>query len=163
VAALITFGGLAGMAQAATGGASLDPVGPAGDARLAKDGTAIPPADAPRKVVKAIEAANEIEDKPYKWGGGHGSWKDKGYDCSGAVSYALRAAGLVDTPLDSSGFMSWGKRGKGDWITVYSNSGHAYAVIAGLRWDTSMTSGDGPGWSKEMRSSSGFKVRNKGL
>ena len=134
-----------------------------GKAKIAKDGTAIPPSDAPAKVVKAIEAANKIEDKPYKWGGGHGSWKDKGYDCSGAVSFALKAAGLVDTPLDSSGFMSWGKNGKGDWITVYSNSGHAYAVIAGLRWDTSMTSGDGPGWSKEMRSSSGFKVRNKGL
>ena len=150
-------------AEAATGGASMNPVGPAGKAKIAKDGTAIPPADAPRKVVKAIEAANKIEDKPYKYGGGHGSWKDKGYDCSGAVSYALRAARLVDTPLASSGFMKWGKRGKGDWITVYSNPGHAYAVIAGLRWDTSMTPGDGPGWSKEMRSSSGFKVRNKGL
>jgi len=163
VAALITFGGLAGMAQAATGGASLDPVGPPGKAKIAKDGTAIPPSNAPSKVVKAIEAANQIEDKPYKWGGGHGDWKDSGYDCSGAVSFALRAAKLVDTPLDSSGFMRWGKRGKGDWITVYSNSGHAYAVIAGLRWDTSMTPGDGPGWSSEMRSSSGFKVRNKGL
>jgi hypothetical protein len=164
VAALITFGGLAGMAQAATGGASLDPVGPAGDARLAKDGTAIPPADAPRKVVKAIEAANEIEDKPYKWGGGHGSIKDSGYDCSGAISYALIKAGLLESPLTSSGFNSWGKKGKGDWITVYGHGGHAYAVIAGLRWDTSMTPGDGPGWSKQMRSSSGFKATHpKGL
>jgi hypothetical protein len=146
------------MAQAAgTGGASLDPVGPAGDAKIAKDGTAIPPADAPKKVVQVIEAANEIEDKPYKWGGGHGSWKDKGYDCSGAISYALHGGGLLDAPLDSTGFTRWGKKGKGDWITVYGNPGHAYVIIAGLRWDTSMTPGDGPGWSKEMRSAKGFK------
>ena len=145
------------MSHAATGGASLEPVGPPGKAKIAKDGTAIPPSDAPRKVVKAIKAANKIEDKPYKWGGGHGSIKDSGYDCSGAVSFALIKAGVLDSPLDSSGFTRWGKKGKGDWITVYGNSGHAYAVIAGLRWDTSMTSGDGPGWSKEMRSSRGFK------
>src|SRR5215212_6037916 len=156
----------AGNALAANGGGVSVPVTPVpGDeAKLNKDGTASPPADAPPEVAKAIEAANEIEDKPYKWGGGHGNWKDNGYDCSGAVSYALHAAGLIDSPLDSSGFMHWGKRGKGDWITVYSNSGHAYAVIAGLRWDTSMTDGDGPGWSDEMRSSSGFtKTHPNGL
>jgi hypothetical protein len=149
------------MAQAATGGAAMPgqeaPSGPVGKAKLNKNGTATPPVDAPRKVVKAIEAANKIEDKPYKWGGGHGSVKDSGYDCSGAISYALIKAGLLDSPLDSSGFTRWGKKGAGDWITVHGNSGHAYAVIAGLRWDTSMTPGDGPGWSKEMRSSSGFK------
>jgi hypothetical protein len=133
---------------------------PGSKAKLAKDGTAIPPADAPEEVVAAIEAANEIEDKPYEYGGGHGSWKDNGYDCSGAVSYALRGAGVLDSPLDSSGFMKWGERGKGSWITVYSNPGHAYAVIAGLRWDTSMTDGDGPGWSEEMRPGKGFKKRH---
>jgi hypothetical protein len=146
-----------------TGGASMPGQsasdGPVGKAKLNKDGTATPPVDAPNKVVKAIEAANEIEDKPYRYGGGHGSFKDRGYDCSGAVSYALHAAGLLDSPLDSSGLMKWGDRGKGNWITVYSNPGHAYVVIAGLRWDTSMTEGDGPGWSKEMRSSQGFKKR----
>jgi hypothetical protein len=152
------------MAHAATGGASLDPVGPPGKAKIAKDGTAIPPSDAPRKVVRVIKAANKIEDKPYRYGGGHGSWKDNGYDCSGAVSYALHGADLLDAPLTSSGFNNWGKKGKGEWITVYGNSGHAYAVIAGLRWDTSMTAGDGPGWSKQMRSSRGFKATHpKGL
>jgi cell wall-associated NlpC family hydrolase len=150
-------------AVAATGGAAIPgqeaSEGPVGKAKIAKDGTAIPPVDAPRKVKQAIEAANEIEDKPYKWGGGHGSWKDKGYDCSGAISYALHGAGILDSPLDSSGFMKWGKKGEGDWITVYSDPGHAFVVIAGLRWDTSMTPGDGPGWSKEMRPTGGMAER----
>jgi cell wall-associated NlpC family hydrolase len=164
---LIALPGVAGAANA-TGGAAMEGQaasdGPVGKAKLNKDGTATPPVDAPRKVVKAIEAANEIEDKPYKWGGGHGSWKDSGYDCSGAMSYALHKAGLLDSPLDSSGFMKWGQRGKGDWITAYADPGHAYLVIAGLRWDTSMTPGDGPGWSKEMRSSRGMAKRSpKGL
>jgi hypothetical protein len=159
---LVALPATAGAAN--TGGAAIPGQeasgGPVGKAKLNKDGTAIPPVDAPQKVVKAIEAANEIEDKPYRYGGGHGSFKDRGYDCSGSVSYALHAAGLLDSPMDSSGLMKWGDRGKGNWITVYSNPGHAYAVIAGLRWDTSMTDGDGPGWSKEMRSGSGFKKRN---
>jgi hypothetical protein len=146
---------------AGSGGATVPttPV-PGSKAKLSKDGTAIPPADAPPEVVEAIEAANEIEDKPYEYGGGHGDFKDSGYDCSGAVSYALHAADLLKDPLDSSGLMKWGDRGKGSWITVYSNPGHAYAVIAGLRWDTSMTEGDGPGWSEEKRSSKGFKKRH---
>jgi hypothetical protein len=149
-------------ALAANGGGVSVPTTPVpGDkAKLNKDGTASPPADAPRAVVKAIEAANEIEDKPYKWGGGHGDWKDNGYDCSGAVSYALHAADLLKTPMDSGDLMRWGDHGKGEWITVYTNPGHAYAVIAGLRWDTSMTEGDGPGWSDEMRSGSDFKKRH---
>jgi hypothetical protein len=155
-------------AAANTGGASMPGQsasdGPVGKAKLNKDGTATPPIDAPKEVVKAIEAANKIEDKPYKYGGGHGTIRDSGYDCSGAISFALIKAGLLDSPLDSSGFTRWGERGKGEWITVYGHSGHAYAVIAGLRWDTSMTEGDGPGWSKEMRSSKGFKKTHpKGL
>ena len=159
---MLTAAAPAGAAN--TGGASLpgEEAGQAqvGKATLAKDGTAIPPSDAPPEIVAAIEAANEIEDKPYVYGGGHGSFKDNGYDCSGAISYALHAAGMLKDPLDSSGFMKWGDRGKGDWLTVYSNPGHAYAVIAGLRWDTSMTDGDGPGWSDEMRSGKDFKKRN---
>jgi hypothetical protein len=159
---------LPGFAVANTGGASIPGQeasdGPVGKAKLNKDGTATPPVDAPGPVVKAIEAANKIEDKPYKYGGGHGNIRDSGYDCSGAISFALIKAGVLDSPLDSSGFTRWGKRGKGDWITIYGHSGHAYAVIAGLRWDTSMTPGDGPGWSKEMRSASGFeKTHPKGL
>ena len=131
-----------------------------GKAKLKKNGIAVPPANAPKRVVKAIEAANEIHRKPYVWGGGHGSFKDNGYDCSGAVSYMLHGGRMLKSPLDSGSLAKWGRKGKGDWISVYANSGHVYAVVAGLRWDTSMTPGDGPGWSKEMRSSKGFAKRH---
>ena len=125
-----------------------------------KNGFAVPPASAPRKVVRAIEAANEIvKGKPYCMGGGHARRVDRCYDCSGSVSYALTGAGLLGC-RDAVGVVHgprWGKGGKGRWITVYANAGHIYAVIAGLRLDTSMTTGDGPGWSTEMRSSSGLR------
>ena len=132
---------------------------PAGRAALV-NGEAIPPPNAPLAVRAAIDAANDINDLPYVWGGGHGSFESSGYDCSGAVSYALHGGGFLDSPLDSSGFMVWGEPGGGSWITVYAYSGHAYAVIAGLRWDTSMTGGNGPRWSTEMRSPSGFVARH---
>ncbi len=122
---------------------------------------AVAPADAPKKVKKVIAAANRIRNKPYKWGGGHGNWKDKGYDCSGAVSYALHGGGLLKTPLDSTGLSRYGSKGKGAWISVYGNPSHAYMIVAGLRFDTSMTPGNGPGWSKTKRSTSGkFTVRH---
>jgi peptidoglycan hydrolase CwlO-like protein len=123
---------------------------PGQTAQLGADGQAIPPAGAPAEVVAVIEAANRIEDLPYVWGGGHGSFEDSGYDCSGAVSYALHGGGLLDAPLDSTGLMSWGEAGPGEWITVYANPGHTYAIIAGLRWDTSGTGGSGPGWSTSL-------------
>lgn len=130
-------------------------------ATIGPDGRAIAPADAPLAVKAAIEAANQIVDAPYSWGGGHGSFESSGYDCSGAISYALHGAGLLDTPLDSTGFTTWGEPGGGSWITVYANSGHAFAVIAGLRWDTSGdASGTGPSWYTEMRSSAGYVVRH---
>jgi len=113
-------------------------------AKLNSDGTATPPANAPQAVKDAIAAANAISDKPYMWGGGHGSFESAGYDCSGAVSYALHGGGFLSSPLDSTGFMTWGDPGPGKWITVYSNPGHAYIVIAGLRFDTS--GGAGPRW-----------------
>ena len=129
-------------------------------AKLVK-GKAVAPADAPRRVQKVIAAANRIRNKPYVWGGGHGNWKDKGYDCSGAVSYALHGGGLLNTPLDSTGLSRYGKKGKGSWISVYGNPSHAYMIVAGLRFDTSMTPGNGPGWSKTKRSTPGsFKVRH---
>ena len=128
---------------------------------LSDDGkTAIAPAGAPQEVKDAIDAANEITDKPYRYGGGHGRFKDSGYDCSGAVSYALHGAGLLDRPLDSTGFMRWEEAGKGEWITVYANSGHAYVIIAGLRFDTSGKGEKGPRWRPEKRSSRGFKARH---
>ena len=148
----------AGIAQAGGGvtpggtGSNVETT-PGSKAKL-RHGKAIAPADAPRKVQKVIAAANKIRKKPYKWGGGHGRWNDRGYDCSGAVSYALHGARLLKHPLDSSGLAHYGKRGKGNWITVFGSGSHAYMVVAGLRFDTSMTPGDGPGWSKKMRSTS---------
>ncbi len=124
------------------------------------DGEAVAPAGAPLVVKAVIEAANRINETPYVWGGGHGSFEDSGYDCSGAVSYALHGGGLISSPLDSGGFTAWGSPGGGSWITVYANYGHAYMVVAGLRFDTSMTGGNGPRWSTEMRSSSGFTARH---
>src|SRR6476620_9535919 len=110
--------------------------GPPGKAMLV-NGRAIPPVNAPPAVKQVIAAANKIATKPYIWGGGHGRWWDKGYDCSGSVSYALHGGTFLTAPMDSSDLMHWGKGGLGRWITVYTNPGHAYAVIAGLRWDTS--------------------------
>jgi cell wall-associated NlpC family hydrolase len=148
-------------AQAGNGGTgSSASKAPRGHAKLVH-GKAIPPSNAPAKVVKVIKAANRIRNKPYKYGGGHGRWRDSGYDCSGAVSYALHGGRLLDSPLPSGAFMRWARRGKGSWITVYANSGHMFMVVAGLRWDTSQTAGNGPGWSKKMVSKRGYKVRHK--
>jgi len=126
------------------------------------DGKAIPPANAPTRVVRAINAANRIEEMPYDYGGGHASWIDNGYDCSGAVSFALGKYGakVLDAPMPSGSFMRWGEPGPGKWITTYSNRGHMYVVIAGLRWDTSNTPGDGPGWAKGGITSDGYTLRH---
>lgn len=128
-----------------------EPTAPAGKAIIVR-GRAIAPADAPPAVKKVIAAANKIRTKPYIYGGGHGRWWDAGYDCSGAVSFALHGGSLIDTPMPSGSLSGWGSTGKGRWITVYANGGHAYAVIAGLRWDTAgNTSGTGPRWHKSLR------------
>lgn len=132
--------------------------GKPGKAKLLKSGRAIPPENAPRRVVKAIRAANKIRKTKYQWGGGHGSFNSKGYDCSGAVSYMLHGARMLKTPLTSGSLASWGRKKRGKWITVYANSGHTYAVVAGLRWDTS--GGPGPRWHKDMRSRRGYAVRH---
>jgi hypothetical protein len=146
---------------------------PGAVAQLLPDGSAAAPADAPPQVQQAIWSANLIQDKPYVYGGGHGDFEDDGYDCSGTVSYALHGAGLLETALDSGSFMKWGEKGPGQWITVYTNPGHAYAVIAGLRLDTSAASVTrsntrkfkkalerGPRWRPTARSSRGFKARH---
>jgi cell wall-associated NlpC family hydrolase len=133
---------------------------PGGEAALTNDGLAVPPAGAPPEVVAAIEAGNRIAHMPYKYGGGHRRWHDRGYDCSGSVSYALHGAGLLDRPLASGGFMRWGRRGRGDWITVYANRGHAYMVVAGLRFDTSARRRGGSRWTDEPRSPRRFRVRH---
>jgi septal ring factor EnvC (AmiA/AmiB activator) len=122
-------------------------------ASVNSDGTATAPADAPQAVKDVIAAGNQITNMPYLYGGGHGSFEASGYDCSGSVSYALHGGGFLSTPLDSTGFMTWGESGPGQWITVYSNPGHAYMVVAGLRFDTS---GAPPRWQAESRDPAGY-------
>ena len=110
-------------------------------------------------VSRVVAAANEIATTPYVWGGGHGG-ASGGYDCSGSISYALAAGGLLDSPLASTGFMSWGEAGPGSRITVYANAGHAFMVVDGRRFDTSALSGGGTRWTSEMRSTAGFVARH---
>ncbi|HEX7279107.1 MAG TPA: hypothetical protein VF255_05715 [Solirubrobacterales bacterium] len=153
--ALLACGALYGSAAPATAAVP--------QAQLLPDGRAVAPPSAPPAVEAMIEAANRIRHRPYKWGGGHGKWNDRGYDCSGSVSYVMHAAGLLEYPLDSTGFMRWGGGGAGSWVRIYASKEHVFAVIAGLRWDTSYTDdGDrsGPGWSEEMRSTGGFRLRH---
>ena len=137
---------------------------PGSKAVLTKEGLAVAPADAPQAVKDVIEAGNRIAFKPYRYGGGHGKWEDSGYDCSGSVSYALHGGDLLDSSMPSGSFTSFGEAGKGRWITLYTNSGHIYMVVAGLRFDTSGRDATGSRWQKDMRSASGFTVRHpKGL
>ena len=164
---------VASPAAAQTGGATPSdpsttpaPSSTPGVATLNADGSVTPPADAPRPVRKAINAANRIRLKPYIYGGGHRRWKAKGYDCSGAVSYVLHAAGLLKKRPLASGPLArmWGTDGIGQWITVYANKGHAYAVIAGIRWDTSgvgepLNAGSGPRWRSTARAATGYRAK----
>jgi cell wall-associated NlpC family hydrolase len=131
-------------------------------AALGSNGVAYAPSKAPRQVKLAIWAANQLRAKPYKWGGGHGRWKDSGYDCSGSVSYALHAAGLLNAPLTSGTFTRYGKSGLGKWISIYANKGHVFMVVAGLRFDTSAygSGAKGPRWRLTGRPAKGFKVRH---
>ena len=149
-------------AQESTGGSgyTAPPPNASGKATLQPDSTAVAPASAPQRVKDVIAAANKIIDKPYVYGGGHGSFEDSGYDCSGSVSYAMHGGSFVTQPLDSTGFMSWAHAGAGTWITTYANSGHVFAMIAGLRWDTSGSGGAGPRWHTDTRSASGYTVRH---
>jgi hypothetical protein len=158
-----------GSATAATGGVGPDDprFKPPKRAKLI-DGIAYAPKSAPPQVVNAIAAANQIVRMPYRYGGGHASFKDSAYDCSGSVSYALHGGGLLTSPLDSSSFMKWGLAGPGHWITVYTNPGHAFVVIAGLRFDTGYRDnraarnaqpGSGPRWGR-ARATKGFSARH---
>jgi hypothetical protein len=132
----------------------------AGDVGVIRDGVAYAPENAPLPVKRAIWAADKLRHKPYIYGGGHRSFRSRGYDCSGTVSFALHAARLLRSPLDSSSFMRWGERGRGRWITVYTNPSHAWAIIAGLRLDTSGPGESGPRWRTETRSGRGFRARH---
>jgi cell wall-associated NlpC family hydrolase len=167
VASLVTLGALTvdiAPAGAVSGGTGLSdlPI-PGAKARIV-NGLAVPPSSAPRRVVEVINAANRIaKGHPYCLGGGHGSFRSSCYDCSGSVSYALHGGGLLNYPQASSGFYGWGHKGRGSWITVYANGGHAFMTIAGLRFDTSDTPGQGPGWAKGMgyENTRSFRKRHK--
>jgi cell wall-associated NlpC family hydrolase len=124
------------------------------------NGIALPPLEAPEEVKQIIEAGNIIARSPYVWGGGHGKWLDKGYDCSGSVSFALAAAGLLEGPMASGPLMSWGEPGKGKWVTIYTHPGHVFMVVAGIRFDTSGQRVTGSRWQNAMRSTSGFVARH---
>jgi hypothetical protein len=172
-AALLLVTGLAGTASAAktyrSGGATYEPPPPPPEEATLVNGRVIAPASAPRRVKRVIQAANRLVEKPYIYGGGHrpfSSELDSGYDCSGAVSYALYGGRFLRSPLPSGALMSWGSEGPGDWITVYAHGGHAYIVVAGLRFDTSLRDPDAPGpssgprWSRTLRESDAFVARH---
>jgi cell wall-associated NlpC family hydrolase len=128
-------------------------------AAVISTGEAAAPFSAPQTVIEVVQAANEIARTPYRWGGGHSAWRDKGYDCSGSVSFALAAAGLLSSPLDSTSFMSYGASGPGHWITIYANHTHAFMTVAGLRFDTGGLR-SGTRWQASMRPTGGFVARH---
>ena len=135
----------------------------AGSRAVLRGGIAYAPSRAPQSVKNAIWAANSLHRKPYIWGGGHGSFYDRGYDCSGTVSFALHGAGAIAAPLPSSDLMRYGERGRGRWITIYARRGHTFAVIAGLRLDTTdfQNGGNtGPRWHADMRDTRGYVARH---
>jgi len=130
-------------------------------AAVSDGGHAQTPTGAPEVIARIIAGGNAIAKFPYVWGGGHGSFVDSGYDCSGSVSYALAAAGLLDSPLVSGGFAKWGSPGPGKWVTIYANDGHVFMYVAGLRFDTSGRDGPfGSRWQTAPRSLAGFTVRH---
>ena len=134
-----------------------------GNRAILRNGIAYAPANAPDSVKHAIWAVNSICRRPYVWGGGHGSFHDYGYDCSGTISYALHYAGLLESPLPSSDFLRYGERGRGRWVTIYSKHGHVFAMIAGLRLDTTdlrYGSDVGPRWHLDGRDAWGFQARH---
>ena len=173
IAALIA-GVLLGAASAraetaANGGASFEALPPPPSRATIVNGRAVAPVSAPARVKRVIAAANRIVNKPYVWGGGHagfGKSLARGYDCSGAVSHALHGGRFLRSPLASGGLTQWGRSGPGQWITVYAHSSHAYVVVAGLRFDTSMRDANAPGpatgprWSKTLRGSAAFIARH---
>ena len=135
-----------------------------GESVLLRDGRrAIVPRRAPREVHMAVKAGNRLQSKPYRYGGGHARVEDRGYDCSGTVSYALIHAGLLDSPLPSKAFRKWGQPGAGRWITVFAKHDHSFIVIGGLRLDTGWAGsedGRGPRWKTRTRPTSGYVMRH---
>ncbi len=143
----------------ATTGLMPAPLNPGQEARVIDESEASAPASAPSAVQEVISAGNSIATTPYIWGGGHGSFESEGYDCSGAVSFALHGGGFLESPLDSTGLETWGEPGPGQWITVYANAEHAWMVVAGIAFDT--VGGPGPRWHDPwVDSPEGFVARH---
>ena len=136
----------------------------AGNFALLRGNLALAPVNAPMSVKRAIWAANQLRAKPYRFGGGHKSFHDSAYDCSGTISYALAGAGLVTVPMSSKEFRAYGSRGPGKWITVYARDGHTFAIIAGLRLDTTSPHNPSrrwaPRWQPTERKPRGFEARH---
>jgi peptidoglycan hydrolase-like protein with peptidoglycan-binding domain len=127
---------------------------------IGADGLAAAPAGAPAVVAAIIQSGNVIAHLPYRFGGGHQNWTDTGYDCSGSVSFALHGAGLLDSPLASYDFYTWGESGPGQWVTIYAKDDHAYMVVAGLRYDTAASKGGGSRWTADSRVPAGYVARH---
>jgi septal ring factor EnvC (AmiA/AmiB activator) len=143
----------------ATSGQMPAPLNPGQEAQVISESEASAPASAPQAVQDVISAGNSIATTPYIWGGGHGSFESSGYDCSGAVSFALHGGGFLESPLDSTGLETWGEPGPGQWITVYANAEHAWMVVAGIAFDT--VGGPGPRWHDPwVDSPEGFIARH---
>ncbi len=135
----------------------------AGRSAILVNGKAIAPPNAPKRIKRIIAAGNKIVDKPYRMGGGHGKHHDTGYDCSGSIAFILKEARLLRPNMypTSGGFLKWGYPGYGKWLTVYAKSGHVFAMVAGLRFDTTGNGpGEGPRWHTKSRRSKGFYVRH---
>jgi peptidoglycan hydrolase CwlO-like protein len=150
----------AAAAQRSAGQSAPSPGAAPGPIQQDAGGMVQPPPGAPAAVAQVIAAGNAIAGLPYSYGGGHASFRASAYDCSGSVSYALAAAGLVSSPLDSTGFESWGLPGPGKWITVYANAGHAFMYVAGWRFDTVALASGGTRWSRSQADTSGFVARH---
>lgn len=129
-----------------------------------RDGYAVAPPNAPAAVQAAIDAGNRIAGMPYAYGGGHGSGEATAFDCSGAASYVLRAAGLLRSPMPSSGFRKYGESGHGKWISIYARKNHTFLSVAGLRFDTGYhgrgSGNRGPAWTTRSRPTKGAVVRH---
>jgi hypothetical protein len=132
-------------------------------ATLTPDGLAIPPLDAPPAVQAVIQAGNEIAHLPYRWGGGHVTFEDTAYDCSGSISFVFQAAHLLRGSVVSGSLVNWGRPGPGKWITVFANAGHTFMYVAGLRFDTVALAETGDRWSTRSADEgdlSSFAVRH---
>jgi hypothetical protein len=144
-------------AELAASGLSANP----NQATLTPDGLALAPVGAPAAVQAIINAGNQIAHLPYRFGGGHGTYDDTAYDCSGSLSFVLSAAGLLNTTVTSGQLVGWGAAGPGKWITIFANNGHTFMYVAGLRFDTVALAQTGSRWSnRSATEGGGFAVRH---